>query len=290
MHAELQTAISRSITEATARAFEARQSKPSRGGCINQAVILSDGTQRYFVKLNAASKLKMFVAESAALQAIDATNSIRVPRPIAHGSAHGNAFLVLEALDFGPGNTAGWQRMGQQLATLHRHSHQQFGWHADNTIGSTPQHNGWTEQWAEFFREQRLRPQFQLAKRNGHAFDQAERLLQTIPALLAGHTPEPALLHGDLWSGNAGFTTDGTPVIYDPATYYGDRETDLAFSEYFGGFPPAFYQGYRSAWPLPADYERRKPLYNLYHVLNHANLFGGGYASEAARIIEDLLR
>ncbi|PSN18310.1 hypothetical protein C7271_13155, partial [filamentous cyanobacterium CCP5] len=147
----------------------------------------------------------------------------------------------------------------------------------------------WTADWVEFYREHRLRYQFQLARRRGMQFSGADELLAALPELLAGHDPAPALVHGDLWSGNAAVTSDGEPVIIDPATYYGDREVDMAMSELFGRFSAAFYEGYNAAYPLDAGYEQRKTLYNLYHVVNHFNLFGGGYGSQAQRMIHQLL-
>ena len=167
-----------------------------------------------------------------------------------------------------------------------------FGWPRDNTIGTTPQVNAWGDDWAEFFRDRRIAPQLALAARNGHGGAlqrDGERLLAAIPALLAGHAPAPSLLHGDLWSGNAACLATGEPVIFDPAVYYGDREADLAMTELFGGFGADFYAAYRDAWPLPDGYERRRTLYNLYHVLNHLNLFGGGYGAQAETMIARLL-
>ncbi|MGB0743533.1 MAG: fructosamine kinase family protein [Opitutales bacterium] len=289
MTSELQQALSSAIREATGQALEIRTLQPQGGGCINEAWLLEGGSQSYFVKLNTSYYLSMFKAETAALKELAATKAIRVPQPLTHGKAENRSYLVLEALPFGSPNSGSWEAMGQELARLHRSTNVRFGWQHDNFIGSTPQQNEWTSDWPGFFREQRLRPQFELAQSNGYKFDHAEDLLNRIEDLLAGHTPAPSLLHGDLWSGNAGFLDDGMPVIYDPATYYGDRETDLAFSEFFGGFPASFYRAYQNEWPLPSGYEKRKILYNLYHALNHANLFGGGYASQAEAIIHLLI-
>ncbi len=289
MHDKLKQALELAISEATHREFRIEGRQVQGGGCINDAFILSGRRTSYFVKLNAADRLDMFEAEAAALRALAAASALRVPEPISCGLAAGQSYLILEALRFGSPKAGSWQTMGCQLARLHRNSHEQFGWHHDNHIGSTPQHNQWAADWAAFFREQRLRPQLERARRNGYHFKRADELLDAIEELLAGHSPTPALLHGDLWSGNASFLDDGCPVIYDPATYYGDRETDLAFSEFFGGFPHEFYQAYAEEWPLDSGYESRKTLYNLYHVLNHANLFGGGYAGQAERMITQLL-
>lgn len=289
MKAELQQCLSRQISKATSEDFCSTSCRPQGGGCINQAWLLSDSQRNYFAKLNSADTLSMFEAEALALEELASAKAIRVPAPVVFGKVGSQSYLVLEALHFGQAKHNSWEAMGQQLALLHRKTAKQFGWHRDNTIGSTPQRNQWTDDWPTFFREHRLRPQFELAWRNGYSFKNKEKLLEQIEDLLAGHSPAPSLLHGDLWSGNAGFLDNGTPVIYDPATYYGDRETDLAFSEFFGGFPGSFYQAYQNEWPLPPGYEQRKSLYNLYHVLNHANLFGGGYATQAESMIERLL-
>jgi fructosamine-3-kinase len=189
-----------------------------------------------------------------------------VPAVLDHGVKGGKAFILLEELDLRRGGD--WRSMGQALARLHQVQGARFGWHRDNYIGLAPQANTWKDDWTDFFVECRLRPQ---ARRAG--IDLPETAVR---ALLEDHRPAPSLLHGDFWSGNAGFTEEG-PVVFDPAVYYGDREADLAMTELFGGFPRAFYEGYG---PLDPGYERRKHLYNLYHLLNHLNLFGGGYRGQ----------
>jgi len=145
--------------------------------------------------------------------------------------------------------------------------------------------------WIAFYRAWRLRPQFELARHNAAPrglLRQGERLLERLEAFFPGYHPMPSLLHGDLWGGNHGYA-DGVPVLFDPAVYYGDREVDLAMTELFGGYPADFYAAYREAWPLDPGYRVRKPLYNLYHVLNHFNLFGGGYAAQAEAMVRRLL-
>ena len=287
MNAGLESAISESIRAVTNSDFKVCKTNPCSGGCINNSVILHGNGKNYFVKLNTAAKLEMFVSEAAGLETIYKTRTIRVPKPIVHGTFDDIAYLVLEAFEFG--RSGDWEQMGRELAKLHRHTTNCFGWERENTIGSTPQHNIWTDNWADFFRDHRLKFQFELARKNGYHLKQADALLDSIHDILEGHTPAPSLLHGDLWSGNASFLSDKQPVIYDPACYYGDRETDLAFSEFFGGFPSSFYEGYQSEWPLGTGYERRKILYNLYHVLNHANLFGSHYATQAQKMTQQLL-
>lgn len=286
-------AISAHISGVTGQPFVANHRRPVGGGSINQsyAVVDAEQTSRaYFVKLNQANQLAMFEAEAMGLQQMAATRTIRVPMPICWGTAGNSAYLVLEWLDLGYGTHRSWQAMGQNLAAMHRAtSDRGFGWDRDNTIGSTPQPNPWTENWVEFFAEHRIGFQLRLAHKRGGNFPQGDRLLAAIPHLLSGHQPEPSLVHGDLWSGNAAVTKLEEPVILDPATYYGDREVDLAMTELFGSFPTDFYRAYNAAYPLTDGYSQRKILYNLYHVLNHFNLFGGSYEAQANRMMASLL-
>ncbi len=283
--------IATQISSHTQRPFVVEQSRSISGGCINQAYLLEGAGQRYFVKLNSPSQEDMFAAEAQGLQAMAATHSIAVPQPICWGSTHHQAFLVMDYFHTGASAQAS-SRLGEQLAHMHRSTQSPFGWHRDNTIGSTPQPNAYTHHWVDFLREQRLGFQLQLAVRNGfgtalHA--QGARLLEQLEAFFTDYQPSPALLHGDLWSGNYAVQKNGQPIIFDPAVYYGDREADIAMTELFGGFDSDFYAAYQSQWPLDTGYSVRKTLYNLYHILNHANLFGGGYARQAQQMINRLL-
>lgn len=260
------------------------------GGCINEAVrVVADGRD-FFVKLNSAARQDMFVAEAEGLREIADTGTVRVPDPVCWGLAGARSYLVLNYLAFG--RAVRGALLGEQLAAMHRTTQAQFGWHRDNTIGSTPQINTPDSDWIRFWRDRRLGFQLDLAARNGWGGELqglGERLLSSVAALFQGYRPQPSLLHGDLWSGNHGYVADGCPVIFDPALYYGDREADLAMTELFGGFGADFYAGYRAAWSLDAGYAVRKQLYNLYHVLNHLNLFGGGYQSQAVSLLRRLL-
>lgn len=284
------TDIAAHISRTTGRSFTAAESRSVGGGCINQGYRLSDGEQSYFVKLNQAAQIAMFEAEAAGLNQMVETQTIRVPRPLCYGTVETTGYLVLEWLDLRSGSSQAWEEMGRQLAAMHKASSGRgFGWERNNTIGSTPQINSWTPDWMEFFTQHRIGYQLSLARRRGGQFPKQDQLLVAIPNLLAGHTPQPSLVHGDLWSGNAAIAKSGEPVIFDPATYYGDREVDLAMTELFGGFPAEFYRGYDQVWAIDPGYKHRKPLYNLYHILNHFNLFGGGYEAQANRMIEQLL-
>ena len=280
------------IGAATGRPFTARQRQPLGGGCINQAWKASDGERDFFVKTNAAARLAMFEAEAEGLAELAASRTARVPEPVCHGAAADQAWLVLEYLPLGGSGTSAMVTLGRQLAALHAQPRPYFGWYRDNTLGATPQPNARCDDWIEFWRERRLGFQLDLAARNGYTGAlqrQGEQLRARLDGLFAGSRPTPALLHGDLWGGNAAGMTNGEPVIFDPAVYYGDREADLAMTELFGGFPTAFYAAYREALPLEIGYPQRRTLYNLYHILNHLNLFGGGYRAQAERMIAQLL-
>ena len=283
--------IERAIGAASGAAFTIESRSAAGGGCINECHVLRGRGRAFFVKLNAPQRQEMFAAEMAGLEEIARTRTVRVPHPVCHGANGEASWIVLEHLELRPAGGGGWWTLGRNLARLHRVTAHRHGWYRDNTIGATPQVNTPDADWTVFWRERRLGYQLALARSGGHGrlADRGARLMERLPALLGGHRPDPSLLHGDLWSGNAAMTAGGEPVIYDPAVYYGDRETDLAMTELFGGFPLAFYRAYREEFPLAAGHESRKTLYNLYHVLNHLNLFGGGYATQAEGMIDRLL-
>ncbi|TCS73288.1 fructosamine-3-kinase [Sulfuritortus calidifontis] len=282
--------IGAAIAGASGQPFQLGRHEHAGGGCINEAYVLHGRAgERFFLKLNEAAKAAMFEAEAAGLDEILASRRLRAPRPICWGTAGGQAYLVLEHLDLS-GRGSG-TRLGRHLAAMHRVSQARFGWRIDNSIGDTPQPNTPCADWVEFWRDRRLHHQLRLAARNGagrRLIDQGERLMSVLAAFFTDYRPAPSLLHGDLWGGNYGFA-DGEPVVFDPAVYYGDREADLAMTELFGGFGPDFYAAYREAWPLDPGYPVRKILYNLYHVLNHFNMFGGAYAGQAEAMIGRLL-
>ena len=238
------------------------------GGCINEAWRVEGDPAPVFVKLNRAGLADMFAAEADGLRAILDSGSVRVPRPLCTGVAGDRAYLVLEYLAFGRGNGAAMATLGRQLAAMHRTTAPAFGW------------------------VHRLGYQYELAAANGFGGELSrlgERLLAALDGFFSDHRPQPSLLHGDLWSGNQGVLASGEPVVFDPAVYHGDREADLAMTELFGGFGADFQAAYREAWPLDAGYGVRKVLYNLYHVLNHLNLFGGGYHGQALSMTGRLL-
>jgi fructosamine-3-kinase len=284
--------VAAAITEATGSSFLVRRCTGVGGGCINNAVLLEDGDRRYFVKLNSAARAEMFAAEAEGLSELSRARAVRVPQPVCHGIAGDQAFLALEYLDLQAADETAQERLGRELAALHRTTRPRFGWGRDNTIGSTLQSNRPADDWLEFWRAQRLGFQIDLAGRNGYGRGLAakgERLAERLGDLFGVYRPVASLLHGDLWAGNVAATSKRAPVLFDPAVYFGDRETDLAMTELFGGFSRRFYDAYREAWPLDPGYEVRRVLYNLYHVLNHLNLFGGAYLAQADRMLDRLL-
>lgn len=289
-------AIAAAIGEATGRPFRATEVAPVGGGCIHEALRVSGehggAAASFFVKVNERERAALFAAEADGLAALREAGAIRVPAVVAHGEAGGHAFLVLEWLELGGLAATSAALLGAGLAKLHRHTRERFGWARDNFIGATPQENAPADDWHRFFRDRRLHPQLRLAARNrlpSRMIDRGERLLADCEAFFRNHRPAASLLHGDLWGGNAAALADGTPVVFDPAVYAGDRETDLAMAALFGGFPPDFAAAYQDAWPLPDGHRIRRELYNLYHVLNHANLFAGGYVRQAEEAIGRLL-
>ena len=246
-----------------------------------------------FVKLAPIARELALEAEADALRELATAQAVRVPRVLGFGTSGAQAFLALEWIEFGPVRPGTEAAFGEQLARLHRVTAARFGWHRDNTIGATPQPNAWDDDWVRFFRERRLGFQLDLAAANGlepRVVERGRDLGERCGAFFSSHRPVPSLLHGDLWGGNWGVVSGvREPAIFDPAVYYGDRETDIAMTRLFGGFGPRFYAAYQAAWPLDQAAGTRRTLYNLYHVLNHFNLFGGGYGRQAAGMIDRLL-
>lgn len=283
--------VAQHISQVTGRPFMARTVRSAPVSALNRATILSDDTESYFVKHNAPGLAEMFRTEALGLREIANTLTVRVARPVCWGATDEISYLVLKYLELSDRTRADDAELGHTLAALHARHSPYFGWYHDNTIGTTPQINTPHADWTVFFRERRILFQLDLAACNGHEGTIQElghRLADAIPALLDGHKPAPSLLHGDLWAGNCAAHHD-RPILFDPAVYYGDRETDIAMTELFGGFPPAFYAAYEEAAPLKDGYLVRKMLYNLYHVLNHLNLAGGGYLGQAQRMMTQLL-
>ncbi len=232
----------------------------------------------------------MFEAEADGLRELRDAGEVRVPEVIDCGSSDGESYLLLERFELGRCSPDAARLFGQQLARLHRHTRDRFGWYRDNTIGPTPQHNEQCTDWAEFFRKQRLGFQLDLAAANGYGGelqDAGAQLMESCTDLFDDYQPAASLLHGDLWGGNWG-CVGNEPVTFDPAVYFGDRETDVAMTMLFGGFGREFHAAYEAAWPMAEGHEQRIVLYQLYHVLNHLNLFGRGYLGQALSLIKSL--
>jgi len=270
-----------------------RASARVHGGCINESYRWESSAGPLFVKIAQVERLGMLQAEAEGLRELQRAAAVRTPQVLAVGAAGVHAYLALEWIELSPARSSD-ALLGAQLARQHRVCARAFGWHRDNTIGSTSQPNTWCEDWLEFFREQRLRHQLELARRTGHDAGgplqrRGAELLERLGAFFGSYRPLPSLLHGDLWRGNRGADRQGRPVIFDPAVYYGDREADIAMTRLFGSFGREFYAAYEAAWPLDAEAPRRIELYNLYHVLNHLNLFGEAYLAQAQGMIDRLL-
>ncbi len=284
------SSVAEAISERTGTSFVPAESSAIGGGCISQANRMTDKDGRnFFVKQNGVDFHDFFEAEAQALREIEATSTVAVPEVIVFGLTGKSSFLALSFMEEGPDSPSSQAELGTQLARLHAIEQPYFGWSRDNCIGATPQPNPRSDDWVSFYADHRLAHQFDLARNKGQSFAGSSRLLENLHAFFADYSPRPALLHGDLWGGNASCDKQGAPFVYDPASYYGDRETDIAFTHMFGGFSHAFYEAYDRVYPLDPGFKTRKILYNLYHELNHFNLFGGGYASSAQSSIHQLL-
>jgi fructosamine-3-kinase len=273
-----------------------RRARPVGGGSISAAwkVELADG-RRLFVKSNRAALGGLFEREVEGLRALEAAGALRVPRDAVAGLAGPTAWIAMEAIETGAPPASFWSDFGTGLARLHREAVAgRFGFTHDNFIGATPQPNDWMEDWVDFWRRQRLGFQLRLARESGRSDAElarlGDRLLDRLEVLLGGAEGPASLLHGDLWSGNFLVASSGEPVLVDPACYYGHREADLAMTHLFGGFDARFYAAYEASWPLPRGHAGRRPVYELYHLLNHLNLFGGGYLGRCLAVARRLVR
>jgi len=270
--------------------FKIDQKQNIGGGSINNAYRISDGKNTFFVKTNREHLAFMFEAEDKGLKALYQTKSIKVPQPIAYGVSGHECYFIISWLNLS-GQPKG-EVFGQKMAELHRFTSDSFGFAIDNSIGSTPQLNQWSDNWIDFWQKQRLGYQLQLANKAGFGsrlYDMGLKLVEQTPCFFEGYQPVASLLHGDLWGGNWAGDEIGQPVIFDPATYYGDREADLAMMELFGHPGRRFFDAYHESYPIDEGYAVRKTFYNLYHILNHANMFGSSYAMQAQNMMETLL-
>ncbi|GLO60883.1 hypothetical protein MACH09_13910 [Vibrio sp. MACH09] len=282
-------AISKRLSEELMFDFQILDRSRIEGGDISECYMISDGEERYFVKINNKEFLNKFEAEADNLKKLRATNTLYVPEVVLVDNCKSNSFLILNYIATKPlCNDKSSFQLGVDLANLHLFGEQQeYGFDQDNFLGATLQPNRWRKKWSRFFSEQRIGWQLKLLEEKGISFGAIEDIVENINQQLLHHHPSPSLLHGDLWHGNAGNTAFG-PLCYDPASYWGDKECDIAMTELFDGFQPEFYKGYESVITLDKGYQNRKKLYNLYHILNHCNLFGGHYLDEADQYFSEI--
>lgn len=270
------------------------------GGCISDAmrvdVVDSAAKEKtFFVKANGLHFLDNFQCEAAGLRALDATKTIRVPSVIDVSASRGKAWLVLEFIAQGNRDKQYFRRFGDQLARMHQASvGDAFGWEADNYLGAAKQPNQSVDSWDAFFAQNRIGYQLRWAIDQGIADSElksdCQRIITAMPELLRGREQQTVLLHGDLWSGNYLCDESGQSVLIDPAVYRGCREAEFGMLKLFGGCPQEFYDAYQEAWPLPSGWQRRVNVYVLYHLLNHLNLFGTGYASQCGSMAKQILK
>jgi protein-ribulosamine 3-kinase len=271
--------------------------EPVSGGCIHNASRLITSAGPYFVKWSVSPQIKVFESEVSGIAQIQSSAVVRTPKLLLwqdQPTAECPAFILMEWIE-AAGNQFDPDVLGDNLACLHRvtSTNLAYGLPNDNFIGTTPQKNTWSASWVAFFRDQRLAYQMEFANRNGRLplarRTKLEKLLDRLDDFLGGVSRQPSLLHGDLWTGNVLSDACSQPFLIDPAVYYGDREAELAYTELFGGFPPRFYQAYNSNWPLEPGYPERRDIYNLYHLLNHLNIFGEPYGFQVDAVLRSLV-
>jgi fructosamine-3-kinase len=265
---------------------------PISGGSVNQSYAISTSESTFFIKINQKEKLpNLFEKEQSGLNVLRANTNLKVPFPLIVGSFESHTFLILEFIESAKPKPDFWETFGRGIAKLHRKTASQFGYGEENYVGSLRQENRKTADWTTFFIEQRLKTQIRLANENNRLDLQINRYFLELFDSLEGVFPEepPALLHGDLWSGNFLCTREGQAAIMDPAVYYGHREMDLAMSHLFGGFDSRFYQAYDAAFPLGKGWEKRIEICNLYPLLVHVNLFGVAYTKRLKSVLKRIL-
>lgn len=287
----LHEAVERQLADHLGRTVRLQDHRSVSGGCIHNAQKLETDAGTFFLKYNVLAEAANFRAEARGLALLRAANAIALPRVIATGEAEQNAFLLLAHIASAPKKRGFWTEFGQQLAALHRNTAATYGLDHDNFIGRLPQANAQTTTWTDFFIHQRLEPQFALANKQGLVDFQLRKQFDALYTRLDTLIPiePPSLLHGDLWSGNFMVGSAGQPVLIDPAVHYGHREAEIAFTRMFGGFDREFYAAYNATWPLAPGWESRIPLFNLYPLMVHLNLFGRSYLPEIQHTLSKLV-
>lgn len=286
------SSVQHAVVQVAGDGVRVRSERAVGGGMINETrqLLLTNG-KSFFLKVNSRAHSDLFVEEARGLLALRETTGPRVPAPLGLFEKGDHQYLLMEWIEAGRPGGDFWTRFGGALAQLHRTNRSpRCGFFGDNHIGTTDQPNGWMVSWHDFFGERRLLFQVELARKHGRADAAMEQGVRSLIKKLPDLVPDldeggASILHGDLWGGNYMASTENEPVVIDPAVYYGHREADLAMSELFGGFSPEFYRAYQAEWPLVPGYEQRRDIYNLYHLLNHLNLFGGSYAGSCQAII-----
>jgi protein-ribulosamine 3-kinase len=285
---DLQAAVEEKLSGIFSSHFSILKNQPVGGGCINHAHKLETNHVNFFLKWNDASAYpKMFEAEAKGLSELRSAKALYIPDVVLSGEANGKSFLILEWIEPGKRKNNFWNDFGEKLALIHQHTSTNFGLDHDNYIGSLNQSNRQHTSWTEFFIHERLEPQLKLAidnnKLSNHQITHSSNLFNRLHEIIPEE--KPSLLHGDLWNGNFMIGKDGSACLIDPAVYYGHREMDLAMTKLFGGFDSAFYQSYNETFPLEKNFETRIDIHNLYPLLVHVNLFGGGYIQQVNSIL-----
>ena len=277
------------VTAITGQRYHVTGVKVSHGGCISDSFTLVTLEDNLFLKQSGANQSDLFETEATGLKELSLCKSMKVPKVLGTLKTDTNCYLLLESLNLKAHTPSSFKRLGKSLAEMHKITSDKHGFKQNNYIGSTPQINNKCDSWVDFFNNCRLMPQAYMTG-NDEIENKAEELAAICANFFKDYTPTPSLLHGDLWSGNTSRTDEDTPVIFDPAVYYGDRESDLAFTEFFGGFTKDFYDSYQESWELHPGYEVRRYLYQLYHCLNHLNLFGTTYLNRSQELLNYLLK
>jgi len=292
---DLEASVQGHLTELGGGAARIVETSPISGGCIHDSLrIATDRGESFFLKWSPDSTEDAFLAEAEGLEALSYSGSLRVPEVIGY-STPGElpSWLLLEFVSHGSPTHDYWETLGRGLADLHSVRSGPYGWECSNYIGSLPQDNDVTEDWDDFWWARRLLPQLTMAQEANRLpgdWNEWELLETGLPVLIHADSMHPAILHGDLWSGNVFAGPSGEPVLVDPAVYRGHAEVDLAMTELFGGFPTSFYSAYSAVRPIDDGYrEVRRPLYQLYPLLVHVNLFGGSYVDSAYRTLRQVL-
>lgn len=285
---ELKKSVESFLTRINGTSVLINSSQAVGGGCINESYKLSSSAGNFFIKFNTATAFPgMFENEASGLKLLADTQTITIPGVIGCGEAGKQAFLLLQYIEGGIPGSGFWHEFGIKLADLHKNTCDYFGLDHNNYIGSLPQSNKTHTDFIGFYISERIEPQLKAARNKGALSQSDTRYFDSLFKSLHNIIPheKPALLHGDLWSGNFMVTKQGAPCLIDPAVYFGHRETDIAMTQLFGGFNPEFYHAYNQAWPMEKGWQHRMDIFNLYPLLVHVNLFGGSYASQVLRII-----